>query len=243
MEICAIIPARGGSKGIPRKNLVTLDGLPLVAHSIQHGLESNLINRVIVSTDDGEIANAALKYGAEVPFMRPSEYAQDYTPDYYAFRHALEWLKDTENYFPDIIVHLRPTSPIRPKGMIDDAIKLFIKYEKADSLRAVCMTSITPYKMWNIKDGLLKPLLEFDTTNIDKNNKSEPYNMARQLLPKVYWHTAVLDIFWRKTVLKKNSVTGDKIIPYIIDEDMAVDIDNKIDLSKAEKIFKNFDKK
>jgi N-acylneuraminate cytidylyltransferase len=242
MEICAIIPARGGSKGIPRKNLVTLDGLPLVAHSIQHGLESNLINRVIVSTDDGEIANAALKYGAEVPFMRPSEYAQDYTPDYYAFRHALEWLKDTENYFPDIIVHLRPTSPIRPKGVVDDAIKSFVKYEGADSLRAVCLTTITPYKMWNIKGGLLEPLLEFDTANIDKKNKSEPYNMARQLLPKVYRQNTAIDIFWRKTVINKKSLTGDKILPYIMDEEIASDIDNEIDLLITEIILKRLNK-
>ena len=234
MEICAIIPARGGSKGLPRKNLAILHNVPLIAHSIHHGLESDLINRVIVSTDDDEIASLALKYGAEVPFMRPSEYAKDHTPDYPVFRHALEWLEENENYFPDVIVQLRPTAPIIPKGFIDKGIELFINNSDADSLRAVCLTSITPYKMWKIEDGLLVPLMEW--------NKRESYNTARQLLPKVYWQTGALDIFWHKTVFTKNSLTGEKIIPFIMDEKIAVDIDNEIDLLVAEKILENFDK-
>jgi len=228
MEICAIIPARGGSKGIPRKNLTILKGLPLIVHSIRHGLESMLINRVIVSTDDMEISDVALKYGAEVPFIRPSEYAQDSTPDYPVFRHALEWLEVNANYMPDLIVQLRATSPIRPNGMIDDAIKSFIEDKDADSLRAVCLTSITPYKMWRIENDLLLPLLKW--------HKPEPYNTVRQLLPNVYWQTGVLDIFWRKTVFDLNSLTGNKILPYVVDEKMAVDIDNEIDISIAEEI-------
>lgn len=234
MEICAIIPARGGSKGLPRKNLTMLQGIPLVGHAIRHGLESNLNNRVIVSTDDKEIADVALKYGAEVPFIRPSEYALDYTPDYPVFRHALEWLEKNENYVPDLIVQLRPTSPIRPNGLIDEAVNSFIEYKKADSLRTVCLTSITPYKMWKIENNLLEPLLEWD--------RPEPYNTARQLLPKVYWQTATLDIFWRKTVFDKESLTGDTIIPLLIDEKIAIDIDNEIDLLVAEKILEKCDK-
>ena len=114
MEILAIIPARGGSKSIPRKNIRPLAGHPLIAYSIAAGRQSRLVTRTIVSTDDEEIAAVARQYGAETPFLRPAEFAQDNTTDFPVFTHALGWLKEHEGYQPDIIVQLRPTSPIRP---------------------------------------------------------------------------------------------------------------------------------
>ncbi len=113
MEVLAVVPARGGSKGIKRKNLVDFVGKPLVAYSIEHALACSSITRTIVSTDDEEIARVSGALGAEVPFMRPRELAEDHVLDLPVFIHALEFLAKKENYSPDIVVHLRPTTPYR----------------------------------------------------------------------------------------------------------------------------------
>ncbi len=112
-EVLALIPARGGSKSIPRKNILPFAGFPLIAFSIAAGLASETVNRVIVSTDDEEIAGFSRRYGAETPFIRPAHLAEDSTPDLPVFQHALEWLQENEAYQPDIVVQLRPTSPLR----------------------------------------------------------------------------------------------------------------------------------
>jgi len=118
-KVLALVPARGGSKGIPRKNIRDFAGHPLIAYSIAAGLHAALVNRVIVSTDDEEIAEVARQYGAEAPFLRPAEFAQDQSLDLPVFQHALEWLAEKENYHPDVVVQLRPTSPVRPPGFVD----------------------------------------------------------------------------------------------------------------------------
>ena len=121
-KIIAIIPARGNSKSIPRKNIREFAGYPLIAYSLTAAHRSHFINRIIVSTDNEEIANVSRGYGAEVPFMRPAELALDDTTDYPVFKHALQWLATNENYHPDFVVHLRATSPLYPKQLIDNAI-------------------------------------------------------------------------------------------------------------------------
>lgn len=125
-EILALIPARGGSKGIPRKNIRLFAGYPLIAWSIAAAKQAELVTRIIVSTDNEEIAEVAREYGAETPFLRPPELAQDKTTDLPVFEHTLKWLEGVEGYRPDIIVQLRPTSPIRPKNMVDDAIRILL---------------------------------------------------------------------------------------------------------------------
>ena len=125
-EVLGIIPARGGSKGLPRKNIKLLNDLPLISYSIASGLESDYITRLVVSTDDKEIAKISKNYGAEVPFLRPKELAQDDILDFPVIEHSLNWLEQNEGYIPDFIVQLRPTSPLRPKGLIDKAINLII---------------------------------------------------------------------------------------------------------------------
>ena len=114
----SLIPARGGSKVIPKKNIVSLAGKPLIVHSIEYSLSCPRVNRTIVSTDNSEIAEIALHHGAEVPFVRPSDLAQDDTPDLPVFYHALNWLRENEGFCPDFIAQLRPTTPIRPPGLI-----------------------------------------------------------------------------------------------------------------------------
>lgn len=227
VSVCAIIPARGGSKGIPRKNAVPIAGKPLLAYSIEHGLASSYIQRVIVSTDDDEIAEIARQHGAEIPFMRPQHLGGDTVLDLPVFEHALTWLGDHENYSPDIIVHLRPTSPLREKGQIDAAIEFLLANPEADSVRSVSEPSQHPYRMFEIgDDGFLRPLL--------KTAHPEPYLLRRQDLPAVYWYNCVIDVTRRATVLEKRSMTGSRILPYVMDSACVIDIDSPDDLLVAE---------
>lgn len=231
-EVLGLIPARGGSKSVLKKNMKLLAGKPLIAYTIEEARESRFITRLIVSTDDEDIARVSRKYGAEVPFLRPKELAEDDTPDLPVFQHALKWLKENEDYTPDIIVHLRPTSPFRKAEHIDAGIELLTKDKKADSVRSVCQPGQTPYKMWKMRDGYLVPLLTLE------EKAMEPYNMPRQKLPIVYWQTASVDVTRYNTIMGKNSMTGERILPLIIDEEYSIDLDSETDFRIAEEIMK-----
>ena len=221
----AIIPARGGSVSIPRKNIKKLGNIPLIAYSIEAALESNYIDRVIVSTDDKEIAQVAIDHGAEVPFIRPGQLAQNDTTDLPVFQHAITWLEENEMYKPDWIIQLRPTSPFRPQGMIDHAFAKILT-NNSDSLRCVTPSGENPYKMWSIQNGLLQQLIQ--------TGFKEPYNMPRQQLPETYWQTGHLEIIHYNTIMKKNSMTGDIIQPYVIDPKFVIDLDNMVQWQYAE---------
>src|SRR5512137_1014732 len=143
-EVLAIIPARGGSKGIPRKNIRNFSGYPLIAWSIAAAKQSESVTRVIVSTDDEEIAAVAREWGAETPFLRPAEFAQDKTTDLPVFEHAMKFLEEIEGYHPDIVIQLRPTSPIRPQGMVDSAIRILLNHPDADCVRGVVPAGQNP---------------------------------------------------------------------------------------------------
>ena len=228
-EILALIPARGGSKGIPHKNIREFAGFPLIAWSIAAGLQAKSVSRVIVSTDDEKIAAIAREYGAEVPFMRPSDLAQDRTLDLPVFEHAFKWLEDIEGYKPDHVVQLRPTSPIRPTDMIDSAVKILVEKPDADSVRGVVSAGQNPYKMWRFNgyDKPLYPLLSVDGV-------PEPYNAPRQILPQAYWQTGHIDAIRTTTITHKRSLTGDIVYPLVIDPRYTVDIDNLSDWEKYE---------
>ena len=226
VEILALIPARGGSKGLPRKNIKPLGGHPLIGYSITAALNSELITRTIVSTDDSEIADISRKYGAEVPFLRPSEYAQDDTRDLPVFQHALEWLSAQEDYQPDVIVQLRPTSPFRSPKMIDEAIQILLDNPDASSVRGVVPSKQNPYKMWKISpEGKLFPLLETEL--------EESYNMPRQELPPTYWQTGHIDVIRTETILS-GSMSGKDVYAYQFDLLFSVDLDNQLDWQRAE---------
>lgn len=232
IEVLGIIPARGGSKSIPRKNILPLGGHPLIAYSIAAGLASETIDRLIVSTDDDEIAEVAKQHGAEVPFLRPAEFAQDNTPDLPVFQHALKWLKENEGYEPDIVVQLRPTSPFRRVSHIDFSVYRLLEHPEADSIRTVCVPFQNPFKMWRIgDDGFMIPLMQ---TEFD-----EPYNMPRQALPDVYWQTGYVDAAWKDTIIEKNSMTGKRILPLVIDAGDWIDIDSINDWLRAEQLIKS----
>ncbi|MBN2549657.1 MAG: acylneuraminate cytidylyltransferase family protein [Anaerolineales bacterium] len=225
----AIIPARGGSKSIPRKNIRLFAGHPLIAYSIAAGLAAETVARVLVSTDDEEIAAISRQYGAETPFLRPPEHSQDNTRDLPVFQHALNWLQENEGCQPEIIVQLRPTSPFRRVHHVDEAVYRLLENPLADSVRTVCAPFQNPYKMWRIgENGFMRPLL--------KTEFSEPYNMPRQALPEVYWQTGYVDAAWSHTILEKNSMTGDTILPLIIDPSEWIDIDSPDDWRRAERL-------
>ena len=225
-EILALIPARGGSKGIPRKNLIPLNGRPLVSYSIEQSLASRYITRTIVSTDDGEIAAVARRCGADVPFMRPSACAQDLSLDIDVFRHALEWLRDREGYRCDLVVHLRPTAPVRRVPLIDRAIEIMLRHPEADSLRSVSWPTQTPYKMWKMVGGYLDPLVPIAGV-------AEPHGLPRQSLPDVYWQNGYVDIVRPHVILELGLMAGHRVLPFIVNEPVP-EIDYPDDLPQLE---------
>jgi YrbI family 3-deoxy-D-manno-octulosonate 8-phosphate phosphatase len=230
-EVLALIPARGGSKGIPRKNIRLFAGFPLMAYSIAAGLQAECVTRVIVSTDDEEISAFANQYGAETPFIRPPELAQDETTDLPVFEHALKWLEENQDYKPEVVVQLRPTSPIRPRNCVDAAVNLLLDHPDADCVRGVVTAGQNPYKMWRIPDenGPMTPLLEV-------GGMHEPFNVPRQLLPPVYWQTGHVDAIRVSTIRQKHSLSGEKVYPLILDPRYSVDIDNLADWAKYEAV-------
>jgi YrbI family 3-deoxy-D-manno-octulosonate 8-phosphate phosphatase len=228
-NVLAIIPARGGSKGIPRKNIRLFAGYPLIAYSIAAGLQAKSVTRVIVSTDDEEIAGVARRFGAEVPFLRPKELAGDRTLDLPVFQHALAWFTEHENYSPDVVVHLRPTTPLRPPGLVDRSVQILLEHSEADSVRGLTPASQNPFKMW-LMEGEDKPIHPLTTVpGID-----EPYNAPRQILPMAYAHTGLIDVIRPETILKLNSMSGRIIFPVLFDPVYSVDLDTPDDWRRAE---------
>lgn len=234
MKILAVIPARAGSKSVPHKNIREIGGKPMLAHSIGHAKASEYINRIIVSTDSREYAEIAGKYGAEVPFIRPKEYATDTALDYDVFYHALTWLAEKEAYMPDIVVQLRPTYPIRDVHDIDNMIQLLITHPEADSVRSMVKATEIPYKMWRKE----KPVSDMEDKEALGNrivplitDIPECYNMPRQQLPQVYYQNACIDVFRPEVVLQKHSMSGDYILGYEMKENY--DIDTEEDFQKA----------
>jgi len=230
MDILAIIPARGGSIGIPRKNLVDFEGAPLVVHSIRHALASDRITRTIVSSEDEEILEIARRAGAETPFVRPPELAEDHVLDLPVFVHALDHLADTEAYVPDIVVHLRPTAPHRDPKWIDEAIQLLIAHPEADAVRSVSQPDKHPYRIFTIDAaGYLRPIMAHE--------HPEPYLLRRQDLPAMYYYNCVIDVTRASTILNKQSMTGDRLFPYVMHPDDVIDIDTPRDLAIARCLF------
>ncbi|MCF0056750.1 acylneuraminate cytidylyltransferase family protein [Dyadobacter sp. CY356] len=209
-------------------------GYPLIAYSIKAALMSSSITRVIVSTDSGEIAEVARFYGAEVPFLRPSEFANDLSTDLEVFTHALEWLEINENYKPDLVIQFRPTSPIRFVHDIEICIHK-MQSSDADSLRIVTPAFHTPFKMWVLDESSsqMQPLLQQDMI-------PESYNQPRQNLPQIYWQIGTLDVIRTEVITKQKSMSGLKILPYIIEQQFAIDIDDLESFHRAEEMILKF---
>ncbi|MBI2098110.1 MAG: acylneuraminate cytidylyltransferase family protein [Candidatus Wildermuthbacteria bacterium] len=228
-KILALIPARGGSKSIPKKNIVDLGGFPLIAYSIAAAKMSPYISRVLVSTDSSEIAEVAKHYGVQVPFLRPAEYARDDSPDIEFFRHAFDWLQEYEGYVPDLVVHLRPTTPLREPALIDKAIKEIIGDEHATALRSAHESEHTAYKLFR-KEG--EYIHFFGQEDFAQNE--EYYNRGRQFLPKTYNPNGYVDVIRPEVLQQTGMLHGLRIRAFITER--VADIDRREDIAFAEKL-------
>ncbi|MDC0280238.1 acylneuraminate cytidylyltransferase family protein [Akkermansiaceae bacterium] len=224
MNVYTIIPARGGSKGVPKKNIKLLKGKPLIAYTIEYSIKSKLVNKTVVSTDAIEIANIAKSLGAKVPFMRPDHLAEDLTPDFPVFKNALSELENIFEEKIDLFILLRPTSPFRPAGLIEMGVNQMIKNPKASSLRSVAISKEHPWRQWTSNGDFI---VGYDKDTI------EPYNIPRQKLPEIYFQTGDIEIIRRSTIID-GSISGDHVIPLIIDHGDMVDIDTDNDWKNAE---------
>lgn len=228
MNVLAIIPARGGSKAVKLKNIHLFNGKPLMAYTIGDAKRSRLISRVVVSTDNQEIASVAESLGAEVPFLRPPEIATCTTPDLPVVRHCAEFLKQ-QGWNADIIVWLRPTQIFRTANDIDLMIEKCIQNEHFHSVRAICKASYPPHWMKVIRGEYLEAFLP-----------SEPVYTRRQDLPEVYQGNGTIEVFRYSTVLTTDSMYGHKVGYYMMDDWSHIDVDTYDDLLRAEVLYQKW---
>ncbi|MDW7777164.1 MAG: acylneuraminate cytidylyltransferase family protein [Methanosarcinales archaeon] len=218
-KIYAIIPARGGSKGLIDKNIKPLNGKPLICYTIVESLKSKLLCRVFVSTDSPSIAKISKNCGAEI-IDRPGEFARDESPTIDAIFHAIDTMKDASD--KDIIILLQPTSPLRNTTDIDTALDIFMKTD-CDSVISMSEVKHSPYWYFKYEDDKFKPLF---------GNKG--LKMRRQGLPDVYMPNGAIYITTVKSLYKNNGFYCDKIVPYIMPPERSIDIDEEIDFKLAE---------
>lgn len=224
MDKIALIPARAGSERVPNKNLLPLNGHPLLAYSITSALACPMISRVIVSTDSEEIASAAMKYGAEVPGLRPKEISQSNSPDILWIQHALqEWIDFLGD---EILLILRPTNPLRSTTSISKALDLVCNQKEWDSLRAVRPVKEHPKKMWKLNSKFMEPYLPELNVETGTDSHSSPF----QTLEKLLVQDASLEICKIRTILNLNSLSGNKVIPFRMPEYEGFDINYLDDL-------------
>lgn len=221
-RILCVIPARGGSKGLPGKNIKELLGKPLIAYSIEQAKKSRYIDRVIVSTESEEIAEIAKKYGAELPFIRPLELASDDSSIFDVLLHAIDWMETKEKYVFDILVLLHVTAPLRNTEDIDNCIELLVEKD-ADNVFSVAEAHRNPY---------------FNMVELDKNNAVKPVKngnfVNRQSAPRVFDMNASTYVWWKEILKKKKSTFLEKTCIYIMPKERSVDIDDFMDFKIAE---------
>lgn len=226
-RVLAIVPARGGSRAIPGKNIRLLAGKPMIAYTLEAARGCPELDRVIVSTDSEEIAGVARAWHTDVPFMRPDDLAGDMVTDLPVFLHALGWLEEQQGYVPDIVVHLRPTAPLRRAEHISAGLQV-LRESGADSVRSVCPAGQHPHKMWQLSGRRLRPYIDGDQAI------PEAYNWPRQRLPAAYVQNGSVDVAWRRTLVEQGSMTGREIAALVMDPLESVNVDSEIDLLVAE---------
>ena len=228
MNVLALIPARGGSKGIPRKNVVPLAGRPLIAWSIEAALQSGCFTRVIVSTDDEEIAAVSRQYGAEVPFMRPAELARDDSSGHDVCEHALRWMDENTGDRSDYLFELQPTSPLRLTADIQAAMQLLQKTQ-APAVVGVCEASPHPYLARKVgADGTLSDFLP-----------REDIGFRRQSYPAAFAVNGAIYVATREAVLDLHTFSPPGTVAYIMPPERSLDIDTPWDLHLAELIMQD----
>jgi CMP-N,N'-diacetyllegionaminic acid synthase len=220
--VIALIPARGGSKGLPGKNLADLGGFPLIALSVVAGLEARSIDRVIVTTDSEEIAEVARNHGAETPFLRPAELSDDSSLDVDYIRHAIDWLKTNEGAAPEFVVQLRPTTPLREPERVDEGVSALRARPDATGLRSVHLLAEPPQKMLGLDGGLLTGLFPDDP-------RPEYFNLPRQAFAPAYWPNGYVDVVRVLTVEQGDgALYGSRVLGFVTPP--VVEIDGPDDL-------------
>tara|TARA_Y100001970_G_C14049424_1_gene758106 strand:+ start:362 stop:1081 length:720 start_codon:yes stop_codon:yes gene_type:complete len=235
-NIVGIIPARGGSVGVPLKNIRLLNQQPLIYYTIKSAIESDSLDRIIVSTDHDDIAGIAMKYGAEVPFKRPADISEDVDTEY-VLQHAIEYLEKEESYFVDAVVLLQPTSPFRKAETIKKCVELYKNSSDADSVVSVN----------DIEGNRPEWML-----SLDSNSKVNPYATpfltdnkpviklaARQSFPRLYKQNGVVYVTKKDLLMNQTLVIGPNSYAVITDEEEAIDIDTETDFLIAEALMKN----
>lgn len=233
IKVLGIIPARGGSKSIPHKNIALVAGKPLIYYTIAAAKKSKLLDAFIVSTDDRKIAAVAKKYGADVPFLRPAKISQDRSKDIEFMRHALAWVKKNRGWEPEILVNLRPTSPLRSGKDIDAVISVALK-EKCSLVKTVSSPlPHNPFKMWTFgSKNKMSPLLP------TKYYKKLGTDAPRQLLPQVYWQNGLVDAIRVKNI-KTGKIFAGPICGVITDPAKSIDLDEPKDLKLLARALSN----
>lgn len=228
MDIVALITARGGSKELPRKNILPLAGKPLIAWTIEAALGSRRLSGIFVSTDDPEIAQIAKKYGAEVPFMRPATLAQDNSDSFAVARHALHWMAEHEKTQPSYMMLLQPTSPLRTTADIDKAIQL-AEAKNASAVVSVCQAKQHPYLSKRIlDDGTLADFIPSDLTD-----------SRRQALPPVYVLNGAIYLNRCESLLRDQTFLPQGTYAYIMPAERSLDIDSPWDFYLADLILRD----
>ncbi len=229
MKVVAVIPARSGSKSVPRKNIKQLGRYPLIAYSIAVAKMSKFITQVIVTTDSKVIADISCKYGAETPFLRPAEISQDDSKDMDFFNHYLSFLKDMRAEIPEYMVHLRPTSPFREVDVVDKAIEQLLDDDSATSLRSVYVSPISPFKVFQLQGPYLQGFYP-------KDHRIEYYNFPRQCFPQTYIPNGYVDII-RTSTIKTGMLHGERMLGFVTGK--IPDIDIAEDYEYAENVLKS----
>ena len=206
-----------------------LKGRPLLSYSIEQSLASKLITRTILSTDSEAYAEIGREWGAEVPFLRPQKIAGDHATDLQAFQHVLAWLQEHEGYRPDICVHLRPTYPNRKVSDIEKVVEILIANPMYSSVRSISLAPETPYKMWFRKDnGTL--------ANVVSQGPVEAHSLPRQSLPEAYLQNACIDAVRSKVILDENSMVGEHIFGYVMEENFDIDFASDFEQASSEMV-------
>jgi len=224
-KIMALIPARAGSKGVPDKNIRMLGGHPLIEWSIAACRQSAMIDRVVVSTDSQGYADMCMRFGAEVPFLRPAEISGDRSTDYEFVLHALEWFS-ARGEEPEYIVHIRPTTPFRSPQVIDAAINSFLHSSGASALRSVHEMPESAYKTFEVVDGRVLKKVGSDSTALDSANN------ARQQFPSTYSANGYVDVLSRDFIRNCGLLHGDRVMPFITP--MVAEVDTEDDFAFLE---------
>jgi CMP-N,N'-diacetyllegionaminic acid synthase len=225
-KILAIIPARGGSKGISNKNIIDLCGKPLIAYSIEEALKTKYIDKVIVSTDSEKIKDISLKWGADVPFMRSNELSSDSAKSIDVVLHCLEYFNNVDEYY-DYVILLQPTSPLRNCKDIDDSLEMIIN-KKGSSLVSICPVEQNPVLMRTIANDRMNEIV-----NCQKDN------LRRQELPEFYIFNGAIYINLVEMLYDEKVFVNSDTIPYVMDKNKSIDIDEPKDIVLAEFFLRN----